>query len=1212
MRCAARVMICERLALSRSDRLNVELRLRGQLHRSCTCLHVVLQSFGIFHVGAVVRSHAYAVGPCNMLDNPLCAVFGADLLTEMATPMFILNVLWYLRPMLGNGGWLGCCMVPSGSGAVAPRKWNPSDYYDNKTKRFLCPLCPATFKRAKYLTVHIKENCRKRPYSELHATPDSPCRGGCGTSTPPSPCGSYMSGDRNSPPCDHHHHAHHAPEEDAGPIMTGQGQVRPEEVRPDRSAPLDEVTLPHLGGLSRRGELQTDAGGDGLYHDGDVRTASQGVLEEDDTETVDTASLLQHLLGGGPPDMDSSIVEDLISAQEVEEVATSMLGEEMEGAMDAEVGMEPGAARTNTDQTAKGLAENRDSPIFEGARITVLQAAFLMLSLKREGHIRDNVFDMMCRVIHEVLLPDGNLFPRSLYLMRRVIGCRTTEEVSVHVCVNDCCVFGRVSDLDKLPVAERDRLRDSTCEHCGERKFNARVGKLQPRKTFQYFGVKNAIRRLFANPDFVKLRGTSREDNGYYQSQECARLHEAAGVDKDDPSASVYDVGLDWGQVYDKSVHSMGIVVLRCADLPPTHRSQRRFCMPVALIPGPKEPKDLWTYMQFVAEEFAGVARTTEQIDVDFASGKQLHASMEVQACTNAEDPNAPPEAVQHIFLCSGVYGDTPAQKKVSCSQGHSAYLACHQCCMRGVRGPNNRGMYFPLTAETGATYGFFGAGEREAIAAKVAGASSARPCSVGDDAPKLDHDDCVARAQAVDDGRMQGSDVGCHGISPFIKCLPYLHYVNAFPLPIAHAALQGIGKMLLKLTMDGLTHAQKRTVRARGGDMSEPADIGRRYKCVCTKIGHYTMEDLINFLEFGCVRLLDGVLAQELANIWRLFRRGILFFLRERHVSDLPSNAREAWDSLYAFGKAMHERFGVTACKYNLHIILCRVLDQERWCGDVRQMTEYWIEMMVQFAKSSVRYRTTRFPEKVLSGDWCMDEALQMWKLLWPGANLKTFDQWVPKFRAAQHRGVGLDDADLEGNMLLGNGKPIHRMTTVQVVRARAALKSCIEEMTPAGWTAADAATADIMAYQYADLHTFQNVYSRAYTRATRRISHLVRCMWTVGANVIEYIGDVHFFILARAPDGNEDHDIRLGVCDLFELHKVERTIGCAWTATYPDTPSFRYHGVRLQEMRDKMVLCACDEPGRMQFLEYGTTSGTGRFGKGSHVPDGVAMDTA
>ena len=41
----------------------------------------------------------------------------------------------------------------------------------------------------------------------------------------------------------------------------------------------------------------------------------------------------------------------------------------------------------------------------------------------------------------------------------------------------------------------------------------------------------------------------------------------------------------------------------------------------------------------------------------------------------------------------------------------------------------------------------------------------------------------------------------------------------------------------------------------------------------------------------------------------------------------------------------------------------------------------------------------------------------------------------------------------------------------------------------------------------------------------------------------------------------------------------------------------------MRLCDMIGKMVLCACDENGRTQFLEYGTTSGSGRFGKGSAV---------
>jgi hypothetical protein len=1101
-------------------------------------------------------------------------------------------------------------------------------YFDSATGKYKCPDCGASASKRKYLTRHMKENCKKRHCSRRgnrgtgvdnagsdlghapHAVRDAAAathQADAGWHEPGqldvSVCGAgYDEVGQSEKGPTHSGPSQMGPSQmgpsQMGPSQMGPSQMGPSQMGPSQTGPvqmgpsmvMDELVLPSCGvGLSAR-----TVGGDGVsladVEDGDG-----------DAEPMHISSLLESLLTGEVAGLDTASVAALLDEEELEE-ASSLLAQELSGVVEDEVPV---------GQTVQGLTGSRDDPIFPGAGITVLQAAYLMLSMKREGHIRDNVFDMVCRAISDVLLPSGNLFPRSLYLMRRVIGCRTTEEVSVHVCVNDCCVFGRVSDLGSLSVSERDRNRGATCEHCGERKFMAKAGKLQPRKTFQYFGVKNAIRRLFADPEFVRLRGKDREDNGYYQSPECRRLHEAAGVDLHDSSASVYDIGLDWGQVYDKSVHSMGIVVLRCADLPPTHRSQRRFCVPVALIPGPREPKELWTYLQFVAEEFAGLSRTAEQIDADFARGTPLHAVMTVQqgvGPTNAAGtPN--PTIMEHIFLCSGVYGDTPAQKKVSCSLGHSAYLACHQCTMRGVRGPNGRGMYFPVSADAGATYGMFLPGERDNIASRGAVASSARPCNVGDADTKLEHDECVARAEAVESGVAQSSDVGCHGFSPFLKCLPYLHYVNAFPLPVAHAALQGICKMLLKLTVEGMSNAQKRIVRGRDGDMSEPADVGRRYKCICHKLGHYTMEDLVNFLEFGCVRVLDGVLDPDLANVWRLFRQGMLFFLRERHVSDVAATAEDAWDCLYAFGKALHARFGVTACKYNLHIILCRILDQERNCGEVRQMTEYWIEMMVQFAKSSVRYRTTRFPEKVLAADMCMDEALHVWQLLWPGACLKTFDEWLPNVRSAQHRGQGLDEGDADGNLLLGNGKALSKVTNADASRARAALRSCIRDIQPEGWDVDDADTACLTVYQYADLHTFQNVYSKAYTRATRRVSHLVRCKYEEGDGVTEYIADVRFFVLARSPNGVSEQDLRLGVSDLFELQKVQRTLGCAWTATYPGNPSHTDYGVRLQEMSDKMVMCACDEPGRVQFIEYGTTSGTGRFGKGSTVGDTVGV---
>lgn len=77
----------------------------------------------------------------------------------------------------------------------------------------------------------------------------------------------------------------------------------------------------------------------------------------------------------------------------------------------------------------------------------------------------------------------------------------------------------------------------------------------------------------------------------------------------------------------------------------------------------------------------------------------------------------------------------------------------------------------------------------------------------------------------------------------------------------------------------------------------------------------------------------------------------------------------------------------------------------------------------------------------------------------------------------------------------------------------------------------------------------------------------------------------------------------LRLAVGDMYKLRRVERSIGCAWVAKYPDrNPARDGFGARVcvGETRGKMVLSACDEAGCVQFLEYGTASGSGRFGAG------------
>jgi hypothetical protein len=130
----------------------------------------------------------------------------------------------------------------------------------------------------------------------------------------------------------------------------------------------------------------------------------------------------------------------------------------------------------------------------------------------------------------------------------------------VHLCVNDCCRF----DLE--PNEYRQHV-DDKCPHCQEKRFELKETaggvRMLPRKVMYYFGVGAVIRdRMFTDPSFCKHRTTGRHEY-FYTSQEAERLAAASGCDLNSREVSCYEVGLDWGQMFNNKVHSTGFLMLR-------------------------------------------------------------------------------------------------------------------------------------------------------------------------------------------------------------------------------------------------------------------------------------------------------------------------------------------------------------------------------------------------------------------------------------------------------------------------------------------------------------------------------------------------------------------------------------------------------------------------------------------------------------------------
>lgn len=84
---------------------------------------------------------------------------------------------------------------------------------------------------------------------------------------------------------------------------------------------------------------------------------------------------------------------------------------------DAEAG--GGGARRRTVQWFR---QRRDSPLCPGCSVSVEQMCYLVLRMQQQHHMRIDAIDSFLRVIAQLLLPEGNLLPRSVYLMRKIIG----------------------------------------------------------------------------------------------------------------------------------------------------------------------------------------------------------------------------------------------------------------------------------------------------------------------------------------------------------------------------------------------------------------------------------------------------------------------------------------------------------------------------------------------------------------------------------------------------------------------------------------------------------------------------------------------------------------------------------------------------------------------------------------------------------------------
>jgi hypothetical protein len=252
--------------------------------------------------------------------------------------------------------------------------------------------------------------------------------------------------------------------------------------------------------------------------------------------------------------------------------------------------------------------------------------------------------------------------------------------VKYHCCENSCCCFtGQYSDLQQCPFCQLPRYQPN--------------GK--PAKTFHYIPITRRLITMLSNPSQAKaMLYRSQEhthktdsnisdifDGSHYRSLLSQRVevnnHKLRHKFFSDHRDVALGLSTDGFTVFKHRTDTGWPLLLFNFNLPPEVRFHKKNLLPLGLIPGPRQFKDLDSFLFPMVEEFINLATGVPAYDIIQQESFILHA---------------------YLILA---FGDVPAVAKLMRMKGHNGISPCRACTITGIRPPHSNAPvhYLPLTA---------------------------------------------------------------------------------------------------------------------------------------------------------------------------------------------------------------------------------------------------------------------------------------------------------------------------------------------------------------------------------------------------------------------------------------------------------------------------------------------------------------------------------
>ncbi|QRV77093.1 Transposase family Tnp2 protein [Ceratobasidium sp. AG-Ba] len=263
-------------------------------------------------------------------------------------------------------------------------------------------------------------------------------------------------------------------------------------------------------------------------------------------------------------------------------------------------------------------------------------------------------------------------------------------------CVNSCCCFlGKHKDLD-------------ACPYCAEPRFSV-AGR--PRRSFHYTPLIPQLQALFRSRQVLaklmyrsKVEGNSEPDmiEDVYDGEHYRKLRNTQ-LDPDteyrildNPEDLVLGLSTDGFTLFKRRRRGLSTawpLIFINYNLHPKYRVRLENIICVGVIPGPRQCKDLNSFLVPVLEELLRLEQGVDSIKTTPATTPEHEEHPE------NEGDGELTEFKLRAFLIM-IFGDIPAVSKLLAMKGHNAMVPCRTCYTQGVlcRREKNSVYYVPLT----------------------------------------------------------------------------------------------------------------------------------------------------------------------------------------------------------------------------------------------------------------------------------------------------------------------------------------------------------------------------------------------------------------------------------------------------------------------------------------------------------------------------------